>query len=64
MVHPTLQVDCTKVGGQVGVGGVEGQRARPEGMFELEIPNDLKAVDDAIREYYEIPRGKAKKEDK
>jgi hypothetical protein len=22
----------------------------------LEIPNDLKAVDDAIREYYEIPR--------
>ena len=28
----------------------------PEGMFELEIPNDLKAVDDAIREYYSIPR--------
>lgn len=28
----------------------------PEGMFELEIPNDLKAVDDAIREYYNIPR--------
>ena len=26
----------------------------PEGMFELEIPNDLKAVDAAIREYYEI----------
>lgn len=24
----------------------------PEGMFELEIPNDLKAVDMAIREYY------------
>ena len=24
----------------------------PEGMFELEIPNDLKAVDVAIREYY------------
>lgn len=24
----------------------------PEGMFELEIPNDLKAVDKAIREYY------------
>ena len=24
----------------------------PEGMFELEIPNDLKAVDSAIREYY------------
>lgn len=24
----------------------------PEGMFDLEIPNDLKAVDDAIREYY------------
>jgi hypothetical protein len=28
----------------------------PEDMFELEIPNDLKAVDDTIREYYEIPR--------
>jgi hypothetical protein len=26
----------------------------PEGMFELEIPNDLKAVDTAIREYYAI----------
>lgn len=26
----------------------------PEGMFELEIPNDLKAVDAAIREYYEM----------
>lgn len=26
----------------------------PEGMFDLEIPNDLKAVDAAIREYYEI----------
>ena len=24
----------------------------PEDMFELEIPNDLKAVDSAIREYY------------
>jgi hypothetical protein len=24
----------------------------PEGMFELKIPNDLKAVDDRIREYY------------
>ena len=24
----------------------------PEGMFELEIPNDLKAVDTAIRDYY------------
>ena len=24
----------------------------PEGMFDLEIPNDLKAVDSAIREYY------------
>ena len=24
----------------------------PEDMFDLEIPNDLKAVDDAIREYY------------
>jgi hypothetical protein len=26
----------------------------PEDMFELEIPNDLKAVDTAIREYYGI----------
>lgn len=26
----------------------------PEGMFELEIPNDLKAVDTAIRNYYEL----------
>lgn len=24
----------------------------PEGLFELKIPNDLKAVDNAIREYY------------
>ena len=24
----------------------------PEGMLDLEIPNDLKAVDDAIRDYY------------
>lgn len=26
----------------------------PEDMFELEIPNDLKAVDSAIRAYYDI----------
>ena len=26
----------------------------PEDMFELEIPNDLKMVDEAIREYYNI----------
>ena len=26
----------------------------PEGMFDLEIPNDLKAVDTTIREYYGI----------
>ena len=26
----------------------------PEGMFDLEIPNDLKAVDTAIREYYNM----------
>ena len=26
----------------------------PEGMFELEIPNDLKLVDTAIREYYNM----------
>lgn len=36
----------------------------PEGMFELEIPNDLKAVDDAIREYYgiRIKKAQAKKQ--
>ena len=32
----------------------------PEDLLELEIPNDLKAVDDAIRDYY----GMNKKEDK
>lgn len=32
----------------------------PEGMFELRIPNDLKAVDTSIREYY----GMTEKEDK
>lgn len=32
----------------------------PEGMFDLKIPNDLKAVDTAIREYY----GLGKKEEK
>jgi hypothetical protein len=26
----------------------------PEGMLELRMPNDLKAVDTAIREYYGI----------
>lgn len=29
----------------------------PEGMFDLEIPNDLKAVDTAIREYYGMEGG-------
>jgi len=29
----------------------------PEGMFDLEIPNDLKAVDAAIREYYGMGAG-------
>jgi hypothetical protein len=29
----------------------------PEGMFPLEIPNDLKAVDMAIREYYGLGGG-------
>lgn len=32
----------------------------PEDMFELEIPNDLKAVDQAIREYYGLKGGKTK----
>jgi energy-coupling factor transporter ATP-binding protein EcfA2 len=30
----------------------------PEDMFELEIPNDLKAVDTAIREYYGMKEAK------
>ena len=34
----------------------------PEGMFELEIPNDLKLVDQAIREYYNIPVKEDKKQ--
>lgn len=34
----------------------------PEQMFELEIPNDLKAVDDAIREYYGMKDTKKKGE--
>ena len=29
----------------------------PEGMFDLEIPNDLKAVDAAIRDYYGMGAG-------
>lgn len=33
----------------------------PEGMLDLEIPNDLKAVDDAIREYYGLDKKKEKK---
>lgn len=36
----------------------------PMEMFEMKIPNDLKAVDDAIREYWEIGGGEAKKEAK
>lgn len=35
----------------------------PAGMFDLEIPNDLKSVDDAIRDYYNIEISKEKKED-
>ena len=31
----------------------------PEGLFDLEIPNDLKAVDTAIREYYEMESNNA-----
>ena len=33
----------------------------PEGMFELRITNDLKAVDTAIREYYGISTAKKEK---
>jgi hypothetical protein len=29
----------------------------PEGMFDLKIPNDLKFVDQAIREYYGMKGG-------
>lgn len=32
----------------------------PPGMFDAEkVPNDLKAFDEALRDYYEIPRGDA-----
>lgn len=34
----------------------------PEGMFELEIPNDLKFVDDTIRDYYGMTNNKEEKE--
>ena len=33
----------------------------PEDMFELEIPNDLKFVDDKIREYYNMTKKKEAK---
>lgn len=33
----------------------------PEGMFDIRIPNDLKAVDTAIREYYGIETSKKSK---
>lgn len=33
----------------------------PEGMFEDKIPNDLKAVDNAIREYYGLGKKKGAK---
>lgn len=33
----------------------------PEGMFELEIPNDLKFVDQTIREYYGLTKKEEKK---
>ena len=33
----------------------------PEGMFELRIPNDLKAVDNSIREYYGLTKKKGDK---
>ena len=36
----------------------------PEGMLELEMPNDLKAVDTAIREYYGLNRELNTKEGK
>lgn len=36
----------------------------PEGMLDLEIPNDLKAVDTAIREYYGMTETNNKEEKK
>lgn len=33
----------------------------PEGMFDLRIPNDLKLVDDSIRDYYGINKKKGDK---
>lgn len=36
----------------------------PEGLCDLEVPNDLKMIDDAIREYYGIPREEKKEEQK
>jgi len=34
----------------------------PMGMFDAQIPNDLKAVDDRIREYYRFETAKEKKD--
>jgi hypothetical protein len=36
----------------------------PEGMFDLEIPNDLKAVDTIIRNYYGFNKSNSNREDK
>lgn len=36
----------------------------PEGMFELEIPNDLKFVDTTIRDYYGMAENNTKEENK
>lgn len=36
----------------------------PEGMFELKIPNDLKAVDTAIREYWNLGSAESKESKK
>lgn len=36
----------------------------PEGMFELKIPNDLKAVDTAIREYWNLGSAEIKESKK
>ena len=35
----------------------------PEGMFDVKIPNDLKMVDTAIREYYGLETKKTKKKE-
>lgn len=62
----TIVLHCmVKAGKHVFVTNSDGYdiAKSPEGMFEMEIENDLKAVDTRIREFYGID-AKPKKEDK